>query len=88
MPSSAAVPHVMGSWGSKDGGDLKLRCPWILARRRAKVFEKAGRAKLSVNMLPKLAALLVNWIICFQKEKEVEENSVEGSHYTGLVVVN
>lgn len=59
--------------------------------RRAKVFKKARRAKLSVNRLPELAALLVNGIICFQKENEVERNSVESkvsTCHTDMVVVN
>lgn len=48
--------------------------------RTAEGFKKARRAKLGVNTLPELAALLVNWTIGFQKEKEVERNSAESFH--------
>lgn len=77
MPPSTAVPHFVGCCGSKDSGDSGHSCSRITAMRGAKLFKKARRAKFSVSRLPELAALLVNWIICFQKEKEVERNSVE-----------
>lgn len=55
-------------------------CSSSLTARTGKGFKKARRAKLGVNTFPELAALLVNWTIGFQKEKEVERNSAESFH--------
>lgn len=47
-------------------------CSRILAVRGTKIFQKARRAIFSSNRLPELATLSINWVTCFQKEKEVE----------------